>query len=71
MCTAVQFPSSITTASPYKFRVEDELSELFEQIRHLNYNQSQLRNSQPVPQLLINSAGNEEENDERVGSARV
>ena len=42
-----------------KFRIEVEFSELFEQIRHLNYNQLESRNSHPVPGLLINSAGKE------------
>ena len=41
------------------FPIEVDFSELFEQIRNLNYNQSELRNSQPVPGLWINSAGNE------------
>ena len=42
-----------------KFRIEVEFSELFEQIRHLYDNQSESRNSQPVPGLLINIAGDE------------
>ena len=38
---------------------EVEFSEFFEHIRHLNYNQSESRNSHPVSGLLINSAENE------------
>ena len=61
MWTAVRFPdpSSIATASRWELRIEVEFSEFFEHIRHLNYNQSESRNSHPVPGLLINSAGNE------------
>ena len=36
-----------------------EFSEFFEQIRHRSNNQSESRSSQPVPGLLVNSAGNE------------
>ena len=39
--------------------MEVEFSEFFDQIRFLNDNQSESEHSQPVPGLLINSAGNE------------
>ena len=46
-------------SKPLEILCRSQVSELFEQVRRLNYKQSESRKTWSVSGLLINSAGNE------------